>query len=155
MSRFNLSKSDTAVRSFVLQAGRHLVVNIDRNRNYIAFLSPHGNEFAKGIMWKGQRITSLCAKLVERANIFVSDFLLHRTLSNGDVLAIWRTINENGIQCYEARCSSDIGCDGFEGDNGIIKEGETLSIIANQIEMWMEDNLNDALMHREKHGLTD
>lgn len=73
MSRFNLSKSGTAHRSFVLSTGQNLVIYISPNRNYIAYLSPHANEFASGVMWKGQRITSLCNSLVKDAEKHVKD----------------------------------------------------------------------------------
>jgi len=60
--------------------------------------------------------------------------------------------DENGKGYYRAFVSSDKSNDGFEGDRGLIKEGETIESITNEIEMWMEDNLNDDLLRRQKHN---
>lgn len=60
-----------------------------------------------------------------------------RTLTDGSTLTV--TVM-NGR--YDARVSSDIRNIGFEGDEGIVKEGETIDTITDEIEMWMNDNLN-------------
>lgn len=60
-----------------------------------------------------------------------------RVLSNGEELIL----THDG-DFYKARVSSDVSNIGFEGDNGPIKEGETLENIADEIEMWLEDNIN-------------
>ena len=48
---------------------------------------------------------------------------------------------ENGK--YTAAVSSDTRNFGFEGDSGEVKEGETAETIADELEMWMNDNLNE------------
>lgn len=64
-----------------------------------------------------------------------------KTLVNGEVLTL-SIEEENGATYYKARVSSDISNTGFEGDNGIVKDGETLESIAEEIEGWLNDNLN-------------
>lgn len=59
---------------------------------------------------------------------------------------------EEGKGYYKAFLSDDKANDGFEGDRGEIKEGETIDSICNEIETWVEDNLNDDLLHRQKHN---
>ena len=63
---------------------------------------------------------------------------VERTLTNGEVL----TVEVSGENTYKAHVSSDTSNQGFEGDNGPIKMGETLDSIADEIESWMNDNLN-------------
>ena len=60
-----------------------------------------------------------------------------RTLNDNTTLTV--TI-ENGE--YTAKLSSDTRNLGFEGDSGEVKEGETADSIADDLEMWMNDNLN-------------
>lgn len=64
-----------------------------------------------------------------------------RALSNGEVLTV-SSEEENGATYYKARVSSDTSNQGFEGDNGEVKPGENLESIADEIEMWLEDNIN-------------
>lgn len=61
-----------------------------------------------------------------------------RTLSNGDVL----TVTQDGGR-YSVHVSSDTANQGFEGDNGTIREGETLEGITDELELWMGDNINE------------
>ena len=44
---------------------------------------------------------------------------------------------------YTATVSSDTRNLGFEGDSGEVKEGETVDSIADELEMWMNDNINE------------
>lgn len=60
-----------------------------------------------------------------------------RTLNDGSELTV--TV-ENGE--YAASVSTDVRNLGFEGDSGPVKEGETAETIADEIEMYMNDNLN-------------
>jgi hypothetical protein len=60
-----------------------------------------------------------------------------RTLNDNTTLTV--TV-ENGE--YTAKLSSDTRNLGFDGDSGEVKEGETAESIANELEMWMNDNLN-------------
>jgi hypothetical protein len=60
-----------------------------------------------------------------------------RTLNDNTTLTV--TV-ENGE--YNAAVSSDTRSLGFEGDSGEVKEGETADSIADELEMWMNDNIN-------------
>jgi hypothetical protein len=60
-----------------------------------------------------------------------------RTLNDGVVLTVEI---ENGN--YTAKLSDDSRNVGFAEDSGEVKEGETADSIADEIEMWMNDNLN-------------
>ena len=60
-----------------------------------------------------------------------------RTLTDNTILTV---AIKNGE--YTARVSSDTRNLGFEGDSGKVKEGETADLIANELEIWMNDNLN-------------
>jgi len=60
-----------------------------------------------------------------------------RKINDGSILTVTVT---NGN--YSATLSSDLRNLGFEGDSGEIKEGETSDSIADELEMWMNDNLN-------------
>jgi len=60
-----------------------------------------------------------------------------KTLNDGAVLTVEI---ENGN--YAAKLSDDSRNLGFEGDSGEVKEGETADLIADELEMWMNDNLN-------------
>lgn len=64
-----------------------------------------------------------------------------RTLSNGETLTV-SSEEENGVAYYKARVSSDQWNAGFEGDNEEIKPGENLESIADEIQLWLEDNIN-------------
>lgn len=66
---------------------------------------------------------------------------VERTLTNGEVLTV-SAIEENGASYYRAVVSSDTSNQGFEGDRGEIQEGETLDTIADELEMWLNDNIN-------------
>jgi len=59
-----------------------------------------------------------------------------RTLTDNSILTVVIESNE-----YFAKVSSDIRNLGFEGDSGEVKKGETADSIADEIEIWMEDNL--------------
>jgi len=59
-----------------------------------------------------------------------------RTLTDNSILTVVIENNE-----YSAKVSTDIRNLGFEGDYGKVKKGETSDSIADEIEMWMEDNL--------------
>ena len=61
-----------------------------------------------------------------------------RTLSDNTTLIV---IVENGE--YIAKVSSDTRNLGFDGDSGLVKEGETAETIADEIEMYMNDNLSE------------
>ena len=61
-----------------------------------------------------------------------------RTLNDGSVLTVQI---ENNF--YQAKVSSDTRNLGFEGDSGKVKKGETVDSIADELEMWMNDNLMD------------
>lgn len=61
-----------------------------------------------------------------------------RTINDGSILTV---TTENGR--YDARVSSDIHNIGFEGDYGEVKEGESAETIADELAMWMNDNLNE------------
>ena len=61
-----------------------------------------------------------------------------RTLNDNTTLTV--TV-ENGK--YTAKVSSDTRNLGFEGDSGEVKEGETVETIADELEMWMNNNLNE------------
>lgn len=60
-----------------------------------------------------------------------------RTLNDGAVLTVEI---ENGN--YTAKLSDDVRNLGFDGDSGEVKEGETVDSIADELAMWMNDNLN-------------
>lgn len=60
-----------------------------------------------------------------------------------------RTLNDNSILTVEAKgdnyiakVSTDTRNMGFEGDSGPIKKGETIETIADELETYMNDNLN-------------
>jgi hypothetical protein len=61
-----------------------------------------------------------------------------RTLNDGSIL----TVKEQDNQ-YFAKVSSDTRNIGFDGDQGQIKDGETIDSIADELAMWMNDNLNE------------
>jgi hypothetical protein len=60
-----------------------------------------------------------------------------RTLTDNTTLTV---VVDNGE--YTAKVSSDTRNLGFEGDSGKVKEGETADSIADELEMFMNDNLN-------------
>ncbi len=61
-----------------------------------------------------------------------------RTLTDNTTLTV--TV-ENGE--YTATLSNDTKNLGFEGDSGEVKKGETADSIADELEMWMNDNINE------------
>ena len=60
-----------------------------------------------------------------------------RTLTDGTILTVVVENNE-----YSAEVSSDTRNFGFEGDCGTVEEGGTIETIADELEMWMNDNIN-------------
>jgi hypothetical protein len=60
-----------------------------------------------------------------------------RTLNDGAVL----TVDVNNGR-YTASLSDDTRNLGFEGDSGEVEEDETADSIAEDLAMWMNDNLN-------------
>lgn len=65
-----------------------------------------------------------------------------RTLANGETLKVNSAV-ENGTVYYKATVSSDQGNQGFEGDRGEVTEGETLETIADELELWLNDNIQE------------
>lgn len=63
------------------------------------------------------------------------------TLSNADILTV-ESAEDNGITYYKGRVKSDKSNIGFEGDFGQIKEGESLTQIAEEIATFLNDNIN-------------
>lgn len=63
---------------------------------------------------------------------------IQRILTNGEIL----TVEETDYNNYFAKVSSDKENLGFDGDRGIIGEEETLGSIADEIESWLNDNIN-------------
>lgn len=61
-----------------------------------------------------------------------------RKINDGSILTV---IVKNGE--YVAKLSDDARHLGFEGDSGEVREGETTESIADELEMWMNDNLNN------------
>lgn len=60
-----------------------------------------------------------------------------RTLNDDSTLTV-----EVENNTYAAKVSTDVRNLGFEGNSGPVKEGETAETIADEIEMFMNDNLN-------------
>lgn len=60
-----------------------------------------------------------------------------RKLNDGSVLTV--SVEDD---YYTAKLSSDVRNLGFDNDSGEVKKGETVDSIADELAMWMNDNLN-------------
>lgn len=69
-----------------------------------------------------------------------------RVLSNGEFILI-TTTEIGSYTYYNATVTENSETLGFEGDFGKIEDGETVDIIADKIEFWMNENITKTGYH--------
>lgn len=63
-------------------------------------------------------------------------------LTNGETLVVKMFLNFEDELCYHAFCSSDRYNEGFSNDRGRVLKNETLDSITDELEIWLNDNIN-------------